>query len=130
MRIRPLVKSLLLLAVAGMACGPVPVDDERNDRRLLAPRGVIRGTVTYVGPRPCSRDGHIVGNAILLVFDRRNPPPPDGVATSTVNFVAVPGDVLFRNEPRSVGGELFCPGGSTTITASASFTVAPLDGGS
>jgi hypothetical protein len=130
MQLRTLVQSLLLVAGSGLACGPVPIDDERNDRRLFPARGVIRGTVTYVGPRPCSRDGHIVGNAVLLVFDRRNPPPPDGVATSPVNFVAVPGDVLFRNEPRSVGTELFCPPASPAVTASASFTLAPLDGGS
>lgn len=124
---------MLLVAFATFACGAcgdVPVDDERLDRRLFEPRGVIRGTVTYVGPRPCSRAGHIVGNAVLLVFDRRNPPPPAGIATSAVNFVAVPGDVLFSNEPRSVGSELFCPPASPAITASASFAISPLTGGS
>jgi hypothetical protein len=130
MRARSLVLSFLLVAVVGVACGPVPIDDERNDARLFPPRGVIRGTVTYVGPRPCSRDGHIVGNAIVFVFDRRNPPPPEGIATSAVNFVAVPGDVLFANEPRSVGRELFCPPEGPSITASAPFAIAPLDGGS
>lgn len=121
---------LLVLAVVAAACGDVPIDDQRNDRRLFPARGVIRGTVTYVGPRPCSRDGHIVGNAIVSVFDRRNPPPPAGIATSAVNFVAVPGDVLFANEPRSVGKELYCPPESPTITASAPFTISPLQGGS
>src|SRR6187401_96963 len=109
---------LILLAIA--ACKDVPVDDERNDNRLFPARGVIRGTVTYIGPRPCSRDGHIVGNAVVLVFDRRNPPPPAGIATSAVNFVAVPGDVLFANEPRSNGPELFCPT-RPNVTASAPF---------
>src|SRR3954469_14024949 len=113
---------LVLLAIA--ACTDVPVDDERNDKRLFPARGVIRGTVTYVGPRPCSRDGHIVGNAVVLVFDRRNPPPPVGIAQNAVNFVAVPGDVLFANEPRTISKELFCPPGSTSITASVPFTVA------
>jgi len=113
-----------------VACGDVPVDDERNDARLFPARGVIRGTVTYMGPRPCSRDGHIVGNAVVLVFDRRNPPPPTGVATSAVNFVAVPGDVLFANEPRSVASEISCPPSSPPITASAPFTIAPMEPGS
>ena len=75
----------LVVATGAVACGDVPVDDERNDQRLFPARGVIRGTVTYVGPRPCSRDGHIVGNANVLVFDRRNPPPPVGIATAAHN---------------------------------------------
>lgn len=120
---------LLVVALAS-ACTDVPIDDQRNDRRLFPPRGVIRGTVTYVGPRPCSRQGHIVGSAVVLVFDRRNPPPPRGLATSPVNFVAVPGDVLFANEPRSVQSELFCPPGEGNVEASAPFTVAPVAGGS
>lgn len=120
---------LLLLALL-VACGDVPIDDQRNDRRLFPPRGLIRGTVTYVGPRPCSRGGDIVGNAVILVFDRRNPPPPTGFATSATNFVAVPGNVLFANEPRSTSPELFCPPEDTTVEASAPFTVAPLEGGS
>ena len=121
---------LLVLVAAFAACRDVPIDDERQDQRLIPPRGVIRGTVTYAGPRPCSRDGHIVGNAIVLVFDRRNPPPPNGVATGAVNFVAVPGDALFANEPRSTGSALYCPTDPTPITVSASFSVAPLDAGS
>lgn len=112
------------------ACVDVPIDDQRADKRLFPPRGVIRGTVTYVGPRPCSRAGNIVGNAVVLVFDRRNPPPPHGLAMSAVNFVAVPGNVLFANEPRSVADELFCPAEDGTIEASAPFTIAPVEGGS
>ena len=120
----------VLVTLALGACTDVPVDDERNDKRLFAPRGVIRGTVTYVGPRPCSREGHIVGNAVLLVYERRNPPPPAGIATGAVNFVSVPGDVLFANEPRSTSKELYCPPSPTSVTASAPFVIAPLDAGS
>jgi hypothetical protein len=126
MKTRPHALALLLATIA-FACTDVPIDDQRNDKRLFTPRGVIRGTVTYVGPRPCSKSGHIVGNAIVLVFDRRNPPPPAGIATSPQNFVAVPGDVLFANEPRTKGSELFCSPDDTMITASAPFTIAPLD---
>jgi hypothetical protein len=64
----------------------------------------------------------------LLVFDRRNPPPPAGLASTAVNFTVVPGDVLFANEPRYTGPELSCAGGQ--VNASASFTIAPLDAGS
>ncbi|MDB4944345.1 MAG: hypothetical protein JWP97_3879 [Labilithrix sp.] len=122
------VSVLVTLGVA--ACSDVPVDDTRNDRRLFPARGVIRGTVTYTGPRPCSRDGHIVGNAIILVFDRKNPPPPVGIATGAENFVAVQGDVLFANEPRSTSKELYCPPSTDRVTVSAPFVVAPLAGGS
>ena len=39
----------------------------------VPPAGVIRGSVTYSGPPPCSQNGHIVGNAVILVFDRAEP---------------------------------------------------------
>lgn len=122
------LSSLLLLGLVVGACTDVPIDDERNDKRLFPARGVIRGTVTYSGPRPCSQDGHIVGNAIVLVFDKKNPPPPQGLATNAVNFVAVPGDVLFANEPRTTGKELSCPP-EDPVEVSAPFAVAPLEGG-
>jgi hypothetical protein len=130
MRARSLVLRSVLALAALAACTDVPIDDSRKDARLFPARGVIRGTVTYNGPRPCSQGQHIVGNAIILVFDRRNPPPPSGVAASAVNFVAVPGDVLFANEPRSIGAEIFCPPDPEPITASAPFAIAPLDGAS
>ncbi|HVJ91388.1 MAG TPA: hypothetical protein VM580_16410 [Labilithrix sp.] len=130
MMLRRFLLHLLVVTLALVACTDVPVDDGRNDSRLIPPRGAIRGTVTYIGPPPCSRAGHIVGNAIVLVFDRRNPPPPAGLATSAVNFVAVPGDVLFANEPRTTDQELYCPPSSSNIEASAPFTVAPLEAGS
>lgn len=121
---------LLTIAIVIAACTDVAVDDQRNDSRLFPARGVIRGTVTYIGPRPCSRNGHIVGNAVVLVFDRRNPPPPTGIATDAVNFVAVTGDVLFANEPRSIGKELSCPPATPLVTVSAPFAIGPLEGGS
>jgi hypothetical protein len=117
-----------LLVASLAACSDVPLDDQRDDQRLFPARGVIRGTVTYFGPRPCSRDGHIVGSAIVLVFDQKNPPPPTGLATSAVNFVAIPGDVLFANEPRSTEPEVSCPP-EDPIEVSAPFAVAPLEGG-
>lgn len=126
--------TLLALAVsalgAAVACEGVPFDSERNDRRLIVPAGVIRGTVTYVGPRPCSQDGHVVGNAIISVWRKSNPPPPAGVATSSVNFVAVPGDVLFANERPSISKTIDCPTDTSPVTVSAPFAIAPLDAGS
>jgi hypothetical protein len=122
-----------LLAGLVVACGSVPIDDQRTDSRLFPANGVIRGSVTYQGPRPCSKSGHIVGNAIVLVFDRRNPPPPAGLANTAVNFGVVTGDVLFANEPRAAGDTLYCPkdsGFTDTISASAPFAIAPIDAGS
>src|SRR5205085_8138977 len=122
MRLSP---SLLFIGLAFIACSDVPIDNERQDQRLFPARGVIRGTVTYFGPRPCSQDGHIIGNAVVLVFNRSNPPPPAGLATNAVNFVAVPGDVLFANEPRTTAKEVTCPA-EDPIEASAPFTIGPV----
>jgi hypothetical protein len=111
-----------------LGCDPVPIDEGRADSRLFQPRGVVRGTVSYTGPRPCSRAGHISGSAIILMFHKDNPPPPSGFADRPVNFVAVPGDELFANEPRSPNENIFCPV-EETITASAPFVISPLDAG-
>ena len=73
------------------------------------PAGIIRGHVVYSGPRPCSSSGHVIGSGLVLVFDRRNPPPPNGLASTALNFVAVEGDVLFANEPRYAGTERLLP---------------------
>ncbi len=121
--------TLLLLPNAFGGCDPVPIDDQRLDKRLFLPRGVIRGAVTYSGPRPCSQNGHIVGSAVVLVFAANNPPPPEGLANSAVNFTVVPGDLLFPNEVRNSGPELFCPNDSTTLTITAPYIVSPLDAG-
>jgi hypothetical protein len=120
---------LFVIATAA-ACGSVPIDP---GPRVFPAQGVIRGSVAYQGPRPCSRNGHIVGNAIVLVFDRRSLPPPNGFASTAVNFVAVTGDVLFAGETRFTGANLYCPlqaGFTDTIAASAPFEVAPVAGGS
>jgi hypothetical protein len=121
---------LALFALAAGACGSVSDD---SGARIFPAQGVIRGTVVYRGPRPCSREGHIVGNAVLLVFNQRNAPPPRGLANTAVNFADVTGDALFGNEPRYTGPDLYCPlqaGFTEAITASAPFQIAPLAGGS
>ncbi len=122
-----------LLAVAA-ACGSVPSETSPPpDGRLIAPSGVIRGTVVYSGPHPCSQAGHIVGAAILFVFDRRNPPPPNGTASTAVNLGVVPGDALFADEPRTSSATRYCPlehGVTETITRSAPFAISPLEAGS
>jgi hypothetical protein len=124
------VAALFGAGIGGSACGDLTFDDRVSDR---PPQGVVRGTVVYQGPPPCTRNGRVVGNAVLLVFDRRNPPPPEGVATTPVNFGVVSGDVLFKGTPRHPGEELVCPsefGDTTTVTASAPFAISPLSAGS
>ncbi|HEY5243360.1 MAG TPA: hypothetical protein VIJ22_17890, partial [Polyangiaceae bacterium] len=125
---------LALFITAAVACGDVPDDPGGPGGRIFAAAGVIQGTVLYQGPRPCSFDGHIVGNAILLVFDRRNLPPPNGLAVISSNFADVTGDVLFGNEPRYTGTDQpYCPaqhGFTDTITVSAPFAVSPMAAGS
>lgn len=113
------------------ACQAVPVDSGPGSR-VIAPAGVIEGTVVYQGPHPCSMNGQIVGNLVLLFFDKDNPPPPAGVASTAVNFGVVAGDVLFQNEPRETGSSRYCPsehGDTGTITASAPFAVSPFAAG-
>jgi hypothetical protein len=121
---------MVLVVVAGANCGSVPDDP---GARIFAPGGVIRGTLVYQGTRPCSRNGHVVGNAIVLAFDRRDLPPPDGLASAPANFTSVVGDALFANETRYAGADLYCPtlaGFNETITASAPFAISPVGGGS
>jgi hypothetical protein len=124
----------LALLGAAVACGSVPDETQPPPLgRLVQPAGVIRGNVVYSGPHPCSSHGHIVGNALVLVFDRRNPPPPNGLASTALNFGVVTGDVLFADEPRHPGADVYCPsenGTTDTITVSSSFSVAPVAAGS
>lgn len=118
-------------AFASGACQDVPVDNGSGSR-IIPPAGVIQGTVLYQGPHPCTRDGHVVGNLILLFFNQSDPPPPAGIATTAVNFGSVSGDVLFQNEPRQAGSAKYCPldqGNTATITASAPFAVSPFAAG-
>ncbi len=128
-------RTFLPLALVGLAvsCGsipsetaPLPLGNE------LAPSGVLRGSVIYSGPHPCSQNGHIVGAAILFVFDRRLLPPPSGLGSTPVNFAAIVGDVLFANEPRNPGSDVYCPkdhGVTDTITVNAPFVI-PVSAGS
>ena len=56
---------LLLLPLAA-ACSNDIMTDNLGDpsSRVIPPNGAITGTVTYLGPRPCSANGHIIGNAL------------------------------------------------------------------
>ncbi len=120
-----------VLVLGALGLGMPSCDVRVDDSGEVAPVGVLRGTVGYTGPAPCSAHGHIVGAAIILLFDRNDPPPPAGIASSPVNFATVPGDVLFASEPRQAGAT-YCPsqhGDTVTRQVAAPYTVSPLAAG-
>ena len=131
-----LTRSFLPLAIAGIgaSCGSIPNEPGPPPvGREIAPSGVMRGIVVYSGPHPCSKNGHIVGGAILFVFDRRLLPPPNGLGSTPVNFSAVTGDTLFANEPRNPTPDVYCPldhGVKDNITANVPFAISPFPAGS
>lgn len=131
----------LLLALASassfLACEAPPQDVFRADGGVSPdPHGVMRGTVVYAGPRvPCDwtlddtyldedRVPSVRGRVILTLFDARNPPPPEGSATSAVNLLALDGAELFGTEPtrlRDVCQPLHPTGTEGPATGSAPF---------
>lgn len=100
---RRLLFACLSLALAAVpACESPEIDSFRRDGGAAPePGGVLEGSVLYVGPRPSCRyleDGtphEVIGNAVLLLFDYDNPPPPSGSATSARNLLALSGRDLF-----------------------------------
>lgn len=125
--------SLLGLAMSLAACETnIPVDSPEENPAILGPRGIIRGVVNYYGPPPCFRNGLVEGQVVLLLFDAANPPPPDGLASTALNFATVPGEKLFANVPRPAkgtpgsqgNGQSFCPSINTApITASIEWSM-------
>jgi hypothetical protein len=127
----PVAPLALLALMAGSillaGCQSVAID---NSGGGVPPAGVIRGTVNYIGPPPCTQNGHVVGNAIILVFDARNPPPPAGLGTTAANFGVVPGDTLFKDWPVTLGANRVCPDPSyPPMTVSAPYAISPMDPG-
>ncbi|MBM4359590.1 MAG: hypothetical protein FJ096_15920 [Deltaproteobacteria bacterium] len=129
---RALLPPLVALAVPALAaCGEpstfVPVDE------LGGPRGAITGSLVYSGPRPCTREGRVIGAAVILAFDERALPPPDGLATEPDGLTIISGDRLFAGIPLDVApdGSAACPPADAPwVTTTATFEVAPLRGGS
>ncbi len=131
--------ALVLGCVVAPACkSELPVDDPSDNPAVLGPRGIIRGTVTYVGPGPCIKNGQVEGAMVFLAFDAANPPPPDGLASTALNFATVPGERLFYNVPRPATGPgstkepntSYCPPiDAPPITASADWTLTQMAAG-
>ena len=124
---RSLIASALLVTLVG-ACTDPPIDED-----VFPPKGIMSGTVSYMGPLPCSKGGHVVGNAILTLFNENALPPPAGLGLSAHRLVVVPGDVLFAGVahmiPKSATGDLECPPEGVNVQVSAPWVVGPVDAG-
>jgi hypothetical protein len=101
---------------------------------ISGPAGVLDGTVTYSGPPPCTKAGRIVGAAIVLAFDERLLPPPEGLGSSAPSLDVIPGDELFAGIraqlPTAEDGSLRCPeAGTTPVTVSGTWHLGPLPSG-
>lgn len=93
--------------------------------------GVIDGTVTYSGPLPCTENQRIVGAALLLAFDVRLLPPPEGLGTSAASLGVVPGETLFSGVRDKLtfdpNGKRWCPAmGGEVVTVSGDWAISPL----
>lgn len=122
--------SLGALAVcSGVSCGDLPIANE------VPPKGNIFGAVVYSGPMPCTRGGHVVGAAQMLLFNEILLPPPDGLGASAASLAVVSGDKLFASIQNSLPSsddpdELVCPPSDAPhVTVSADFAIGPVNAG-
>jgi hypothetical protein len=119
----------LALALAAGACAQPSVFLPPG--QAGSPAGVLAGVVTYVGQLPCTEKQHVVGAAVMLVFDTRLLPPPEGLGTTAASVGAVGGDFLFAGVKDrltfNTDGSRWCPDPSTPpVTVSGSWTAGPL----
>ena len=129
--------ALSALLAPGIAVGALSCDHDLPflEFEELQPRGVIEGQVLYQGPPPCTENGHVLGAAVLYLFDSNGLPPPDGLAPSVENFSAVAGDLLFADHVKNLqfnaNGDRWCPAqNAQKINASANFVISPVTAGS
>jgi len=123
---------LVLTSLAALSVGCSDVDSFVPVDSLGGPRGALEGAIVYEGPRPCTRDGSVVGAALVLAFERGALPPPDGLGTEPAGLTVVPGATLFAGVAveHAADGAALCPGASEpNVSASATFAVAPLEAG-
>jgi hypothetical protein len=126
----PLPAALVALAIG--ACNDPPQFLPLN--QAGGPAGILEGSLTYSGPPPCTEDGQVVGAAVLLAFDTRLLPPPEGLGTSAASLGVVPGAALFAGVTDQLtfnaDGSRWCPSPSAgMVTTTASFSLGPLSGG-
>ncbi|HSN98690.1 MAG TPA: hypothetical protein VLS89_10415 [Candidatus Nanopelagicales bacterium] len=123
-----LPKPLFLLA-ALLSLGCDDIDTFIPLPSVSGPAGIIEGTVTYTGPAPCMQDGRVVGAAIVLAFDTRLLPPPDGLGSGAASLDVVAGEQLFAGVKSQLPAN-GCPApGDPPVTVSASWGIAPLPAG-
>ena len=124
--IRKVLLGSMVAAAVVVACVNPP------SLNVIPPMGILKGTVLYSGPPPCTEAGHVVGNANLLLFDTRLLPPPDGLGTRSSRIALVQGDVLFHDLASTLyfdpSGARFCPpAGLPNVTVSGDFELGPVD---
>ncbi len=121
--------------LAASACG-----DVKTDSTNFPASGVMEGTVTYIGPLPCTVRNtpdsvHIVGAAVMLIFNESLLPPPEGFGTTAGQVAVVSGDELFRGVtadlpvPGPELGAIACPPANTRVTVSAPWKAGPVPAG-
>lgn len=97
------------------------------------PRGVIDGTVVYAGPAPCTRDGKILGAAVILAFETHLLPPPEGLGTTAASLDVVPGEALFAGIRDQLAfasdGSMICGDPGAPVTVSGDWAVGPFAAG-
>ena len=94
--LRHAATACLVLGLAHVVgCDEPPVDSSTP-----TPKGVIEGSMLYVGPRPvCTYEGgvaiEVTGRVLLTIINHENPLPPEGTATTPIDFLAVGGEDVF-----------------------------------
>ncbi len=135
MTTREISARLMLLAALALAIGACADPNQfLPSYQPGGPGGILGGTVTYAGPMPCTADQHVVGAAVLLAFDTRLLPPPDGLGTTATGLAAVGGDQLFggifdRLTFKADGSKWCPPATDPPVTVSGDFTLGALPGG-
>lgn len=125
--------SLILPAIALAATSCTAPDQFLPPDQAGGPAGVLEGQITYNGPLPCTENGHMVGAAVLLIFDTRLLPPPEGLGTSAASLATVGGDTLFAGVAGRLtfngDGSRWCPDPSAApVTVTAAWSDSPLPG--
>lgn len=126
-----LARTALMMAPAVFvsACGDIP-----EHRGEFEPSGIVKGTVFYTGPLPCTENGHVLGGVPVLIFTTDLLPPPEGLGTTARSLAAVTGDVLFSSVqkalPSNPDGSIACPPDDAPhVSVSAEWSVGPLPAG-
>ncbi len=123
-----------LAAIAAVSSGCTDADTFVPLPEFGGPAGVITGTVSYTGPAPCTEGGRVRGAAILLAFEERLLPPPEGLGTTAASLNVITGEALFSGIRAELGfnedGSLHCPPpGAAPVQVSADLAIGPLPAG-